>query len=121
MHDNDGVGTAGGKRRGLADDGGDAHRHALRVVVGVGAGGGVDDFLGEGGAGAWELSLDELDDGDGGTEALRGEGLAGAEDLDGGAGCGGLAGELEGGGVDDGREGEEGTEWCHFCWGGRAF
>lgn len=87
MHDDDGVGTAGGKRRSLPDDGGDARRHALRVVVGVGAGGGVDDFLGEGGAGAWELGLDELDDGDGGTEALGREGLAGAKDLDGGAGC----------------------------------
>lgn len=87
MHDNDGVRTAGRKRRGLADDGLYSRSHALRVVVGVGASGGVDDFLGEGGAGARELGLDELDDGDGRAEALRGEGLAGAEDLDGGAGC----------------------------------
>lgn len=86
MHDDDGIRAAGRKRRGLPNDGLDARGHALRVVVGVRTGGGVDDFLGEGGAGARELGLDELDDGDGGAEALRGEGLAGAEDLDGGAG-----------------------------------
>jgi hypothetical protein len=87
VHDDGGVGAARGKGRGLAHDGVDARGHALRVVVGVRAGGRVDDLLGEGGAGAGELGLDELDDGDGGAKALRGEALAGAKDLDGGTGC----------------------------------